>query len=245
MNPAEKIDFRPLYRIARILSLLMLILIVIQIVIYVAAPPPTTVLGFFERFRSNPFLGLLSMDLLYLFNNAIVVVIYLALATLLYQERPITVLLALVFGLVGIACYYPSNPAFEMLNLSSQYYLAQPPQQLVYLAAGEALFAGYTGTTFNAYYVMSTLCLLLLAYALIKSPRFRKPVGAWGMASGIFMIVPSSAGQLGMICSLLSLIPWIVFVALLMVHFRKLLVEPAESQDIRAGARRRENQAGA
>ena len=216
-----KINFQPLYRVAWYLALTMLILIPIQIIVYVIAPPPDTVKGFFELYQQNPFLGLLSLDFLYLFNNIIIVVIYLALFVLLYQERPVTVLLALILGLIGIACYYPSNPAFEMLTLSNQYFQAQPEQLDIYLAAGEALMAGYTGTTFDVYYVLSTICLLLFAYTLIKSPKFKKSVGLWGLASGFFMIIPSSAGVLGMIFSLLSLIPWVVFIALLMINFKK------------------------
>ena len=220
-----KINFQPLYRVAWYLALTMLILIPIQIIVYVIAPPPDTVKGFFELYQQNPFLGLLSLDFLYLFNNIIIVVIYLALFVLLYQERPVTVLLALILGLIGTACYYPSNPAFEMLTLSNQYFQAQPEQLNIYLAAGEALMAGYTGTTFDVYYVLSTICLLLFAYTLIKSPKFKKSVGLWGLASGFFMIIPSSAGGLGMIFSLLSLIPWVVFIALLMINFKKFATD--------------------
>ena len=225
MNQGIKINFQPLYRVAQFLALTMLILIPLQIAIYVIAPPPDTVKGFFELYHQNPFLGLLSLDFLYLFNNMIIVIIYLALFVLLYQEKPVTVLLALILGLIGIACYYPSNPAFEMLTLSNQYFQALPEQQNIYLAAGESLMAGYTGTTFDTYYVLSTICLLLFAYALIKSHKFKKSVGLWGLASGFFMIVPSSAGILGMIFSLLSLIPWVVFVALLMINFRKFAAD--------------------
>lgn len=225
MNQGFKINFQPLYRVAQFLALTMLILIPLQIVIYVIAPPPDTVKGFFELYQQNPVLGLLSLDFLYLFNNMIIVIIYLALFVLLYREKPVTVLLALILGLIGIACYYPSNPAFEMLTLSNQYFQALPEQQTIYLAAGEALMAGYTGTTFDVYYVLSTICLLLFAYALIKSHKFKKSVGLWGLASGFFMIVPSSAGVLGMIFSLLSLIPWVVFIALLMINFRKFAAD--------------------
>lgn len=225
MNQGFKINFQPLFRIAWYLALTMLILIPIQIVIYLITPPPETVKGFFELYQQNPFLGLLSLDFLYLFNNIIIVVIYLALSVILYHEKPSVILLALILGLIGVACYYPSNPAFEMLTLSNQYFLAQPEQQIIYLAAGEALMAGYTGTTFDVYYVLSTICLLLFAYALIKSPKFKKSVGLWGLASGFFMIIPSSAGVLGMIFSLLSLIPWVIFIALLMINFRKYVVD--------------------
>lgn len=221
MSHDLKIDMRPLYGLTQYLIMAMLLLIPLQIITFVIAPPPNTVEGFFELFRQNPLLGLLSLDLLYLFNNLILAVIYLALFALLYRERPVTLLLALVLGLIGIACYYPSNPSFEMLTLSGRYFLVSPDRQSIYVAAGEALMAGYAGTTFNVYYVLSTVCLLLFSYAIIKSPEFKKTVGLWGLASGFFMIIPSSAGTIGMIFSLLSLIPWVVFVALLRVQFKK------------------------
>lgn len=221
MNQGFNINFQPLFRIAQFLSIAMLILIPLQILIYVIAPPPDTVKGFFELYQQSPFLGLLSLDFIYLFNNMIIVIIYLTLFVLLFREKPVTVLFALILGLIGIACYYPSNPAFEMMTLSNQYIQALPEQQMIYLAAGETLMAGYAGTTFNVYYVVSTICLLLFSYAIIKSPKFKKSVGLWGLISGFFMIVPSSAGVLGMIFSLLSLIPWVVFVALLMIIFKR------------------------
>ena len=217
-----EVNLQPFYRVVRLLALTMLIIIPVQIAIYVISPPPDTVLGFFERYQQNPFLGLLSLDFLYLFNNMILIFIYLAIFVLLYQEKPLIMLVALITGLIGIACYYPSNPAFEMLNLSSQYFQALPEKQAIFLAAGEALMAGYTGTSFDAYYVFSTLSLLLFAYAILKSSQFKNSVGFWGLAAGFFMLVPSSAGMLGMIFSLFSLIPWIVFVTLLMLKFNQL-----------------------
>lgn len=221
MDSGFKVNFQPLYRVAQILTIIMLVLIPLQIIIFIVSPPPDSIKGFFELFQRNAFLGLLSLDFIYLFNNIIIVIIYLALFVLLFREKPVTVLLAIILGLIGIACYYPSNPAFEMLTLSRQYFNALPDQQMIYLAAGEALFAGYSGTTFNAYYVLSTICLLLFAYAVFKSNKFKRSVGLWGLASGFFMIIPSSAGVLGMIFSLLSLIPWMVFIALLMVNFKR------------------------
>lgn len=171
-------------------------------------------------------LGLLSLDFLYLINNGILVIVYLALFLLLYREKPVTVLLAFILGLIGIACYYPSNPAFEMLTLSNQYFQVLPEQQIIYLAAGESVMSRYTGTAFNTYYVLSTICLLLFAYAIMKSPVFKKSVGMWGLVSGFFMIIPSSAGMLGLIFSLLSLIPWIIFVALLALKFKSIAADP-------------------
>lgn len=230
MNQSLKINFQSLYRTAQFSTLVMLVLIPMQIIIFVIAPPPNTVKGFFELFNQNPFLGLLSLDFIYLFNNIILVIIYLALFMLLYREKLITVFLALILGLIGISCYYPSNPAFEMLTLSNKFFHALPDQQDIYLVAGEAVMSSYTGTAFNTYYVLSTICLLLFSYALIKSPRFKKSLGLWGLLSGVFMIIPSSAGMIGMIFSLLSLIPWIVFIVLLSAIFKDYATTNTDSE---------------
>ncbi len=230
MNQGFNSNFRPLYHITGQFTFVMLIIIPLQIAIYVISPPPDTIIGFFELYHRSPFLGLLSLDFLYLINNMILVIIYLALFVYLYQEKPVTALLALCFGLIGVACYYPSNPAFEMLTLSKQFFLALPEQQSLYLAAGEAVMAGYTGTTFNAYYVLSTISLLLFSCAIIRSGMFKKSVGLWGLTSGFFMIVPSSAGKLGMIFSLLSLIPWVIFITLLMLKFKQLAIETQDAK---------------
>lgn len=217
-----EIDLQPLYRVAQYLTLAMLIIIPLQIIIFVVFPPPDTVIGFFELHHHNPFLGLLSLDFLYLINNAILAIIYLALFLLLIQEKPVPVLIAFVLGFIGLVCYFPSNPAFEMLTLSNQYFQALPEQQSSFLAAGEAVMSRYTGTSFNVYYVLSTICLLLFAYTIIKSTQFKKVVGYSGFVSGLFMIIPSSAGMIGMIFSLLSLIPWVIFITFLLLKFREL-----------------------
>ncbi|MGF7059165.1 hypothetical protein [Brassicibacter mesophilus] len=173
MNQEYRNNLGPLYTVVQFSALTMLMLIPLQIVIYVMVPPPDTVQGFFELYQQNPFFGLLSLDFLYLFNNTIIVILYLALFIRLCREKLVLVLIALTFGLIGVTCYYSSNPAFEMLTLSHQ---ALPEQQTIYLAAGEALMAGYTGTAFNVYYVLNTLCLLLFSYAISKALSLKSPL---------------------------------------------------------------------
>lgn len=99
----------------------MLVIMLAQVIIFIIWPPPVTVEGFFSLFDQKPLLGLLSMDLLYLLNNALLVLIYLALYAALQRSAPSAMLIALVLGLMGIAAYYASNTAFEMLSLSRQY----------------------------------------------------------------------------------------------------------------------------
>lgn len=222
MDQEFKIKYQPLFKVAWVLTLVMVILIPIDLFRFFIAPPPNTVKGTFELFNSSTFLGLLSLDLLYLIDNLILVVIFLALFVILYVEKPITSIFALVFGLLGNALYYPSNPAFGMLTLSKKYFEAQPGNQSIYLAAGESLMASFTGTSFNVYYILGGIACVLFSYAILKSPNFKKSIGIWGMTASLLMIIPSSAGLIGMIFAIASLVPWTVFIILLMGKFKEL-----------------------
>ena len=223
MEKIMNVDYRPLFKLTNFLIIIMLLIIPLQIIIFSLYPPPNTVEGFFELYKSNVFLGLLSLDFLYLINNTIMIILYLSLFVALYKDSPLTVLIAFILGMVGLVCYYGSNPSFEMLTLSKKFFEANINEQIIYIAAGETLLAGYSGTSFNVYYVLNTICLLMFSYTLIKSPIFKKSVGYWALASGFFMIIPSSAGMIGLIFSLLSLIPWMVFIGLLRLEYKNKL----------------------
>ena len=98
--------WKPLYRIGSAAALIIVGIMVIQIIVYIASPPPTTVLGYFTLFHRNGLLGLLSMDLLYLVDNALVVLLYLALYAALRRASPSFMAIALALGLIGSAAYF-------------------------------------------------------------------------------------------------------------------------------------------
>lgn len=233
LSPAKRPVGSPLSGFARAalwLSALMLLLIPLQLAVFVASPPPDTAEGFLLLFQDSWLLGLMSLDLLYLLNNVILVFLYLFLFFRLYSEAPALGSGALALGLVGVACYFPSNPAFEMLTLSEAYAAAPAELRGRLLAAAEALLAGYTGTAFVVYYVLSAAALILFSWAILRGSRVPKRVGGWGLAAGILMLVPSSAGPVGMMFSLASLPPWIVFLLLLMGDCRRLLACPPRAE---------------
>lgn len=212
-----------LYTIAAWVALVMVVIILLQIVIFIAYPPPSTVDGFFSLFQESWLLGLLSMDLLYILNNTLLAIIYLGLYRALKKGHEALLTIALTLGLLGIAAYYASNTAFEMLALSSQYAAAtSEAQRAMFLAAGQAMLAVYTGTAFDIYYVLNALALLILAGVMLRSPVFSKATAVIGLAAGILMCVPSTAGTLGMIFALASLVPWTVFTVLVARRFFQL-----------------------
>lgn len=208
--------WRSLYKIGGMAALIMVALIPVQIIIFMVYPPPTTAAGFFLLFEKNWLIGLLSLDLLYIVNNILLSLIYLALYISLKRTNESFMAIALVLGLMGIAAYFPSNTAFEMLNLSSQYAAAKTDvERTIIQAAGQAMLVIYRGTTFNVYYVLNAIALLMIAAVMLRSDVFSKPTAFWGIAAGVLMVIPSTAGAIGIAFAIASLLPWSVFCVLI------------------------------
>lgn len=186
----------------------------VQVWIYVQWPPPESVEVFFALFADNPVLGLLSLDLLYIVNNLLVLLVYLGFFLVLRRRYPSTVTIGLLLGAVGMAAYMASNTAFEMLSLANAYAAADASGQVALLGAGEAMLAVFRGTAFDIYYILSGITLFLFAGALSASERFSRATGVWGLIAAAFMMVPSTAGTIGMVFALGSLVPWVVFAGL-------------------------------
>lgn len=213
----------PLLRIAAATALVGVALMPVQLVVYIAWPPPTTVVGFFEVFQENALRGLLNLDLLYILNNLFLIPLYLALYVVLQQHGKSLMTLALASGLVGVATYFNTNPAFEMLLLSQRYAAATTDAgRALYVAAGESMLASYAGTAFNVYYILNAIALLLIAPVMLRCNVFNRVSGWMALAAGILMLVPSSAGTAGMIFAMGSLVPWAVFSVLVALRLLKL-----------------------
>ena len=205
-------NWKKLYKVAGISALVIVLIIPVQVVIFSLFPPPEDSIGFIQLFHDNWLLGLLSLDLLYYFNNGFLVVFYLGLFASMRKVDFSGMLIALVLGFIGIAIYYVSSIGFEMLAVSKQYFQTDSielKQQLI--AIGHGLILRYKGTAFDVYYVFNAIALILIAKTMFKSVEFGKTAAIWGLIAGIFMIIPSTAGTIGLIFSLISLIPWIVF----------------------------------
>lgn len=208
----EEFNWHKLYKIGGIAAIAIVVIIPIQIVIFAVFPPPETTLGFLELFHGNWIIGLLSLDFLYYINNALIILVYLGLFSALRKVDFTNMLIAMIIGFIGIAIYYTSTVGFEMLSISKQYYSTESleiRQQL--LTVGHSLIEKYKGTAFDVYYVFNAITLLLVSLTMFKSNTFSKATAIWGLIAGIFMIIPSTAGAIGLVFSLISLIPWIVF----------------------------------
>lgn len=115
-SPVESVTSKrkTLYKIGGAAALGSILLIPIQIGIFIAWPPPEAVGDWFDLFQANWLLGLLSLDLLYILNNVLLILIYLALAAVLKRTDETLTTIGLALGLVGIAAYFASNTAFRL-----------------------------------------------------------------------------------------------------------------------------------
>lgn len=221
--PADSYNWQKLYKIGGFSAILIVLLIPIQIIVFVLYPPPTSAVDFFDLFNRNWLLGLLSLDLLYIVNNTLIMLVYLGLFAVLRTADFSLMILSITIGFVGVSAYFSSNTCFEMLSLSNQFQntdSVEVKQQL--LASGNSMLAVYRGTAFDVYYVLNAIALLIISKVMFSDGAFSRSTALWGLISGIFMIIPSTAGLVGLIFSLISLIPWTVFSILVAIRLLKL-----------------------
>jgi hypothetical protein len=215
--------WRPLYRVGGAAALTLIAFVVLAIIVFLIDPPPTTVIGYFMLFQKNTLLGLLALDLVYMVSQVLMGLILLALCVALRRASPSFIAIALTFGLVGLAVFLTSNPAFSMLSLSSHYAAATTAvQRAQFEAAGQAIMANYTGTAYDVSYVLSAIAVLIISVVMLRSTIFTKGTAAVGLVVGVMGLVPASAGTLGLVFAFGSLVPTVIWLILIARRFFRL-----------------------
>jgi hypothetical protein len=195
-------------------ALASVVLIVVQVAIYLLWPTPETTRGLFEVLIQNPLRGLLALDLLYIVSNLLAYLLYFALSAVLWRVSRSAVVIALAFGVLGMAAYMASPRPVEMLMLAQAYAEADAAGQLALLATGEGMRATWMGTAFDIYYLFNLVTLLILAVLMYRSEVFTKATAVWGLVAATLMAVPSNFGTVGVVFAMASLVPWAVFAVL-------------------------------
>ena len=195
-------------------ALASLAMIVLQVAIFTAWPPPDTAQGMFELLMGNPLLGLIALDVLYVVSNLLAYLLYFAMAVVLWRVSRSAVVLALAFGVLGMAAYMASPRPVEMLQLARSYASADGAAREALLAVGDGMLATWKGTAFDVYYFFNLVTLLVLALLMYRGGVLGRATVVWGLAAAVLMAVPSNFGTAGLVFSLASLLPWAVFAIL-------------------------------
>jgi hypothetical protein len=148
----------------------------------------------------------------------LLLLLYVALWDILRQQNEAIATLGLVLQVVGTATYFSSAVAFDMLSLSNQNAIATTEnERSVLLAAGTAVLANWQGTAFSISYVLTGAATLTISLIMLETRHiFGRAAAYSGIAAGALSLIPSTAGQLGLVLSLLSLpalAVWLVLVA--------------------------------
>lgn len=218
LTDAEAADaaWKPLYRAGAGAILTVLLFMPIQMVILFVWPPPSTVIGWFALFQYNALVGLLDMDLLLIVDYALLGIVFLALYAALRRASQSLMAIALTLEFVGIATYFASTAAFEMLSLSNRYAAATTDaERFMFLAAGQAMLATWQGTAFNVSYILGAVALLIVSVVMLRSNIFSKVTAYVGILAGVLMFVPPTIGPIGVFFSLVSLVPTAVWLILI------------------------------
>lgn len=224
--------WRNLYLVAAVTAILVTCVIPIQAAVFLLSPPPQTVLEFFALFQRNPVLGLLDLDLLLTMDYLAMLPLYLALYVLVRRHASSVAAIALVLGLFSVLLFLVSREAtFSMWLLSAQYEAAgSDAERAALVASGRMLLTMYNGGTFGLSYVLGAASTLLFSGALWRYQILGRAAGIVGVVTGLTMLVPPNTGPVGLVISMLSLIPtalWLVLVARGMLRVRKACAEPS------------------
>ena len=204
-------------RIAAWAAITMVALVPLQIIVYAISPPPESVIGWYELFERNRLVALVDLDLVLLIDYFLAGLVFFGLWVTMRGTSPVAMGVVLVLELLAIATYVASNPAIEMMSLAERYATASTEvRRMQLVAAGEATMASWTGTAFVTSYLLSAVATLLASVVMLRTATFGRVTGIIGIVYGALNLVPSSAGTLGLVLSLASLIPmlaWLLLVA--------------------------------
>jgi len=198
-------------------------LIPIQMVLFIIFPHPNTILEWFSLFKDTPIIGFIGFDIVYIFSNILMVFFYLSLFIIIRKSMNNLTILAFILSFISITIYFSSNRCIEMYTISIKYFEATNEiQKYSMIAAGELLLSVYKGSSYFIYYTLSGLSLILLFKSFSKIEYFSKRTVITGIISGFLMLVPATMGVIGMILSLLSLIPWIITCLFLVFDIKRI-----------------------
>ena len=221
---AQSTDWHILFRVAGISALTVVALIPIQGLVFILWPPPTTPVDYFRVFQSNALLGFLDLDLLLVVDQLLIIAVLFGLYVALRRAEPSLMLIGTAAGLLGATLMIVSREAtFSMFSLSQQHAVASSDTQRAALeAAGQTMLTIYNGTSFSLGYFLTGLGLLLISTVMLHSALFTRFTALAGVAAGVTGLIPASMGTLGLIVSVVSLLPLIVWLFLVGRRFLRL-----------------------
>jgi hypothetical protein len=225
---AEDFRWKDLYRIGSISSGLIAVLIVLAVVAYFIWPYAVETASTEEIFiglQNDRLGGLMSLDLLLLVVEVFNVLLLLALYVSLRQVNESYALIALVFGLIGVVLIFVVRPLADLVYLSDQYIAAATEvAKSQYLAAGEALLALFSGTSWMLFTLFMAISGLSSSLLMFQSHIFKRSTAITGLISsapGLLFFIPV-LGTLLLFLGTFASILWCLMMARDLFQFERV-----------------------
>lgn len=197
MSVLEQNDWKSVYRLGAITTVIVLVGIVLDLVIAnitggdLSTLPQTAIERFIE-FQSNPWLGLYHLDLLNITNQIIMIPSYLALYTAHLKSDKALSTLAFIIFLVGTTIFITTNTALPTLELSHKYFSTSSEIQKAALAgAGESLLVrgahGSPGVFIG--FLLPNIAGLIMSWVMLRGKIFSKATSILGIIGSLGIII--------------------------------------------------------
>jgi hypothetical protein len=197
-------------------------LAVIAYFIWPYSPGFASVADIFADLQNNRLGGLVSLDLSVVVLLPVSILEMLALYAALKRINESYALIAMVLGLTGVALWLMSKPLVEMVYLSNQYAAAtSEAERSLYLAAGEALSAIFSGTAWMLSQFLISISGGISCLLMLRSNLFSRATAYIGLALTILGVCFWIPG-IGPILSLLATISGVIWYALMARDFYRL-----------------------
>jgi hypothetical protein len=218
-------SWKDLYKMAGVAAIISEVVILLGIVAYFIwpyAPGIKSTESIFQLLKSNPFGGLVSLDLFLFVGNLAGILLYLALYFSLEHVNKSYALVALAVGLIAVVLLIPSRPLVEMVALSAQYAKATTAAtKTQYLATGETLLALFNGTGWFMNTLLGGISLLVSSVLMLHGKVYSKATAIVGIITNA-MVCGFFIPCLGTILLFLSLPGYMIWYFLLAKKFFQL-----------------------
>ncbi len=185
LSDSKSLKWTGFYKLGAISAVIIVLIYLIELVVMVFfGLPPTNAEGWFTLLLRNRWVGLIQTFALDAIAVTFHAPLYLAIFFYFKQAKKFsaTLILAMVFALIGIAVYLASNVTFSMLYLSDQFRLAATQTQKVQiLTSAQTLMAIYNGTGPFVAYFLYAVAGILVSIAMLRSRMF----ASWIAIAGI------------------------------------------------------------
>lgn len=219
-------SWKDLYRIGAVACIAFPISIVVAIIVFFIwpyAPGAIPVADIFAILQTSRMAGLMALEIQVIVLLAVMVLQLLAVYAALKRVNASYALIALIFGLMGVLLWLTARPVVEMSHLSDQYAAATTDAARgQYLAAGEAFYALFDGTTWMVSQFFIGISGMISSLLMIRSQAFSKATAYTGIGLSIVGFgfwIP----VIGVVLSLLGTMGGVIWYSLMARDFFRLV----------------------